>query len=107
MEEILYVFRCYIWLAKLALIEGGESSIGVFIALAKNTAIVFVKMPILEKCCDIEHYGEAKNYHQGSITVRAVLTVLRDMAGDSEVNRELQEEIDDLIRICKKVSDAG
>lgn len=107
LEEILYVFRCYIWLAKLALIEGGESSIGVFIALAKNTAIVFVKMPILEKCCDIEHYGEAKNYHQGSITVRAVLTVLRDMAGDSEVNRELQEEIDDLIRICKKVSDAG
>lgn len=107
LEEILYVFRCYIWLAKLALIEGGESSIGVSIALAKNTAIVFVKMPILEKCCDIEHYGEAKNYHQGSITVRAVLTVLRDMAGDSEVNRELQEEIDDLIRICKKVSDAG
>lgn len=29
------------------------------------------------------------------------------MAGDSKVNRELQEEIDDLIRICKKVSDAG
>lgn len=107
LEEILYVFRCYIWLAKLALIEGGESSIGVSIALAKNTAIVFVKMPILEKCCDIEHHGKAKNYHQGSITVRAVLTILRDMAGDSEVNRELQEEIDDLIRICKKVSDAG
>lgn len=107
LEEILYVFRCYIWLAKLALIEGGESSIGVSIALAKNTAIVFTKTPILEKCCDIEHYGEAKSYHQGSITVRAVLTVLRNMAGDSEVNRELQEEIDDLIRICKKVSDAG
>lgn len=107
LEEILYVFRCYIWLAKLALIEGGESSIGVSIALAKNTAIVFAKTPILEKCCDIEHYGKAKSYHQGSITVRAVLTVLRDMAGDSEVNRELQEEIDDLIRICKKVSDAG
>lgn len=107
LEEVLYVFRCYIWLAKLALIEGGESSIGVSIALAKNTAIVFTKTPILEKCCDIEHYGEAKSYHQGSITVRAVLTVLRDMAGDSKVNRELQEEIDDLIRICKKVSDAG
>lgn len=107
LEEILYVFRCYIWLAKLALIEGGESSIGVPMALAKNTAIVFTKTPILEKCCDIEHYGEAKSYHQDSITVRAVLTVLRDMAGDSEVNRELQEEIDDLIRICKKVSDAG
>lgn len=107
LEEILYVFRCYIWLTKLALIEGGESSIGVPIAAAKNTAIVFTKTPIIEKCCDIEHYGKAKNYHQGSITVRAVLTVLRDMAGDSEVNRELQEEIDDLIRICKKVSDAG
>ena len=107
LEEVLYVFRCYIWLAKLALIEGGESSIGVSIALAKNTAIVFTKTPILEKCCDIEHYGDAKSYHQGSITVRAVLTVLRDMAGDSKVNRELQEEIDDLIRICKKVSDAG
>ena len=80
LEEVLYVFRCYIWLAKLALIEGGESSIGISIALAKNTAIAFVKMPILEKCCSIEHYGEAKNYHQGSITARAVLTVLRDMA---------------------------
>lgn len=107
LEEILYVFRCYIWLAKLALIEGGESSIGVPIAAAKNTTIAFMKTPILEKCCDIEHYGEAKSYHQGSITVRAVLTVLRDMAGNSEVNRELQEEIDDLIRICKKISDAG
>lgn len=106
LEEILYVFRCYIWLAKLALIEGGESAIGISIALAKNTAIAFVKMPILEKCCSIEHYGEAKNYHQGSITARAVLTVLRDMAGDSEVNKELQEEIDDIIRISKNVSDA-
>lgn len=106
LEEILYVFRCYIWLAKLALIEGGESSIGVSIALAKNTAIVFAKTSILEKCCDIEHYGKAKSYHQGSITVRAILTVLRDMAGDSKINRDLQEEIDDLIRICKKVSDA-
>lgn len=106
LEEVLYVFRCYIWLAKLALIESGESSIGVPIAAAKNTTIAFVKMPILEKCCSIEHYGEAKNYHQGSITTRAVLTVLRDMAGDSEVNKELQEEIDDIIRISKNVSDA-
>ena len=106
LEEVLYVFRCYIWLAKLALIEGGESSIGVSIALAKNTAIVFAKTPILEKCCDIEHYGKAKNYHQGSITVRAVLTVLRDMAGDSKINRDMQEEIDDLIRISNKTSDA-
>lgn len=107
LNEVLYVFRCYIWLAKLALIEGRESSIGVPIALAKNTAIVFAKTPILEKCCDIEHYGKAKSYHQGSITVRAVLTVLRDMAGNSEVNKELQEEIDDIIRINKNVSDAG
>lgn len=106
LEEILYVFRCYIWLTKLALIEGGESSIGVSIALAKNTAIVFAKTPILQKCCDIKHYKKAKSYHQGSITVRAILTVLRDMAGDSEVNRDLQEEIDDLIRISNKASDA-
>lgn len=106
LEEILYVFRCYIWLTKLALIEGGESSIGVPIAAAKNTAIVFTKTPILEKCCDIEHYGKAKSYHQGSITARAVLTVLRDMAGDSKINRDLQEEIDDLIRISNKTSDA-
>lgn len=106
LEEVIYVFRCYIWLAKLALIEGRESSIGVPIALAKNTAIVFTKTPIIEKCCDIEHYGEAKSYHQGSITVRAVLTVLRDMAGDSEINKALQEEIDDLIRISNKESDA-
>lgn len=106
LEEVLYVFRCYIWLTKLALIEGRDSSIGVSIALAKNTAIVFAKTPILEKCCDIEHYGKAKSYHQGSIIVRAVLTVLRDMVGDSEINRDLQEEIDDLIRISNKVSDA-
>lgn len=106
LNEVLYVFRCYIWLAKLALIEGGESSIGVPIALAKNTAIVFAKTPILEKCCDIEHYGKAKSYHQGSITVRAVLTMLRNMAGNSEINRDLQEEIDDLIRISNKASDA-
>lgn len=106
LEEILYVFRCYIWLAKLALIEGGESSIGVPIAAAKNTAIVFTKTPILEKCCSIEHYGKAKSYHQGSITARAVLTMLRNMAGNSEINRDLQEEIDDLIRISSKASDA-
>ena len=67
---------------------------------------MFAKASILEKCCDIEHYGEAKNYHQGSITVKAVLTVLRDMAGDSEINKDLQEEIDDLIRISNKASDA-
>ena len=106
LNEVLYVFRCYIWLAKLALIEGGESSIGVPIAAAKNTAIVFTKTPILEKCCSIEHYGKAKSYHQGSITVRAVLTVLRDMAGDSKINRDIQEEIDDLIKISSKASDA-
>lgn len=106
LNEVLYVFRCYIWLAKLALIEGGESSICVPIAAAKNTAIVFTKTPILEKCCSIEHYGKAKSYHQGSITVRAVLTVLRNMAGDSEINRDLQEEIDGLIRISNKASDA-
>lgn len=106
LEEVLYVFRCYIWLAKLALIESGESSIGVPIAAAKNTTIAFMKTPILEKCCDIEHYGETKSYHQGSITVRAVLTVLRDMAGDSKINKGLQEEIDDLIRISNKASDA-
>lgn len=106
LEEVLYVFRCYIWLAKLALIEGRESSIGVPIVAAKNTAIVFTKTPILEKCCSIEHYGKAKSYHQGSITVRAVLTVLRDMAGYSKINRNLQEEIDDLIRISNKASDA-
>lgn len=106
LEEVLYVFRCYIWLAKLALIESGESSIGVPITLAKNSAIVFAKTPILEKCCDIEHYGKTKSYHQGNITVRAVLTVLRDMVGDSKINRDLQEEIDDLIRISNKASDA-
>lgn len=106
LNEVLYVFRCYIWLAKLALIEGGESSIGVPIAAAKNTAIVFTKTPILEKCCSIEPYGKAKSYHQGSITARAVLTVLRDMAGDSEINRDLQEEIDDLIRMGSNASDA-
>lgn len=99
LEEILYVFRSYIWLAKLALTEGGESAIGVPIAAAKNAAIAFMKAPILEKCNDLEYYRHAKEYHQGSITVRAVLTVLRYMTGNSEINRELQFEINNLIKI--------
>lgn len=93
LEEVLYVFRCYIWLAKLALIEGGESSIGVPIALAKNTAIAFMQTPILQECCDLEAYGKAKQYHENSISARAMLVVLQNMIGNSEINKELHEDV--------------
>lgn len=93
LEEVLYVFRCYIWLAKFALIEGGESSIGVPIALAKNTAIAFMQTPILQECCDLEAYGKAKQYHENSISARAMLVVLQNMIGNSEINKELHEDV--------------
>lgn len=54
LKEVLYVFRCNIWIAKIALIEAGESSIGLPVATAKNSAFAFIKTPILEK--SIPHF---------------------------------------------------
>lgn len=96
LEEILYVFRCYIWLAKLALIEGGESSISLPVATAKNSAFAFIKTPILEKCCTAEHYLDANEYLKGSIVARAIIFILQNMIGTSEVNKELREEIENM-----------
>ena len=98
LEEVLYVFRCYIWLAKLALIEVGESAIGVPAVQARNAAIAFMQTPILQECCDIKVYEKTKQYHRNSISARAMLTVLRNMIGNSEINKELQKEIETIIK---------
>ena len=98
MEEVLYVFRCYIWLAKLALIEGGESAIGVPTVQARNAAIVFIQAPILKECCNIDVYKKAGQYHKNNISVKAVLVVLQNMIGNSELNKELRKEIENTIR---------
>lgn len=98
LEEVLYVFRCYIWLAKLALIEGGESAIGVPTVQARNAAIVFIQAPILKECCNIDVYKKAGQYHKNNISVKAVLVVLQNMIGNSEINKELRKEIENTIR---------
>lgn len=98
LEEVLYVFRCYIWLAKLALIEVGESAIGVPAVQARNAAIVFMQTPILQECCDIKVYEKTKQYHRNSISARAMLAVLRNMIGNSEINKELCEDVEIIIR---------
>lgn len=96
LKEVLYVFRCNIWIAKIALIEAGESSIGLPVATAKNSAFAFIKTPILEKCCTAEHYLDANEYLKGSIVARAIIFILQDMIGTSEVNKELREEIESM-----------
>lgn len=98
LEEVLYVFRCYIWFAKLALIEVGESAIGVPAVQARNAAIVFMQTPILQECCDIKVYEKTKQYHRNSISARAMLAVLRNMIGNSEINKELCEDVETIIR---------
>lgn len=98
LNEVLYVFRCYIWLAKLALIEGGESAIGVPAVQARNAAIVFMQTPILQECCDIKVYEKTKQYHRSSISARAILAVLRNMIGNSEINKELREDVETIIK---------
>lgn len=98
LEEVLYVFRCYIWLAKLALIEVGENAIGVPVVQARNAAIVFMQTPILQECCDIKVYEKTKQYHRNSISARAMLAVLRNMIGNSEINKELCEDVETIIR---------
>lgn len=98
LEEVLYVFRCYIWLAKLALIEVGESTIGVPAVQARNAAIAFMQTPILQECCDIKVYEKTKQYHRNSISARAMLVVLQNMIGNSEINKELHEDVKNIIR---------
>ena len=98
LEEVLYVFRSYIWLAKLALIEVGESAIGVPAVQARNAAIVFMQTPILQECCDIKVYEKTKQYHRNSISARAILAVLRNMIGNSEINKELREDVETIIK---------
>ena len=98
LEEILYVYRSYIWLAKLALATDGEFAIGTPIAMALNAAIAFRQAPILHTCCGQEKHQRVGRYHGSGIVVRAMFVVLRDMVGDAEVNMELREEIESIIK---------
>lgn len=99
LEEILYVYRSYIWLAKLALVSDGEFAIGTPIAMALSAAIAFRQAPILHTCCDSENCQRVGHYHGSGIVVRAMFVLLRDMVGDAEVNRELREEIESIARL--------
>ena len=98
LEEILYVYRAYIWLAKLALVSDGEFAIGAPIAMALNAAAAFRQATILHDSCDSEKYQRVGRYHGSGIVVRAVFVLLRDMVGDAEANRELMEEIESIIK---------
>lgn len=101
LEEILYIYRSYIWLAKLALVSDGEFAIGAPIAMALNAATAFRQTPILHTCCDSENYQRSGSHHSSGIVVRAMFVVLRDMVGDAEVNRELRKEIEEAAIISK------
>lgn len=98
LEEMLYVYRSYIWLAKLALVSDGEFAIGVPIAMALNAAIAFRQVTILDACCDPENHQRVGRYHGSGIVLRAMFVLLRDMVGDAETNRELGEEIENNIK---------
>lgn len=97
LEEILYVYRSYIWLAKLALVSDGEFTIGAPIAMALNAAVAFRQATMLHDCCDSEKHQRVGRYHGSGIVVRALFVVLRDMVGNAEVNRELRDEIESII----------
>lgn len=98
LEEILYVYRSYIWLAKLALVSDGEFAIGAPIAMALSAAAAFRQATILHTCCDSEKHQHVGRYHGSSIVVRAMFVLLRDMAGNAEANRELREEMESIIK---------
>lgn len=98
LEEMLYVYRAYIWLAKLALVSDGEFAIGAPIAMALNAADAFRQATMLHDCCDYEKYQHVGSYYGSGIVVRAMFVVLRDMVGDAEINRELGEEIENNIK---------
>lgn len=98
LEEILYVYRAYIWLAKLALVSDSEFAIGAPIAMALNAAVAFRQATILHDSCDSEKYQRVGRYHGSGIVVRAMFVMLREMVGNAEVNRELGEEIENNIK---------
>lgn len=98
LEEILYVYRSYVWLAKLVLVSDGESAIGAPIAMALNAAVAFRQATILDACCDPENHQRVGRYHGSGIVLRAMFVLLRDMVGDAETNRELGEEIENNIK---------
>ncbi len=97
LKETQYIFKAYIWLAKLALIKYGESAIGIYANKALFAAIAYMISPMLEKCCDATFYSTVKAYHKKGITVRALFFVLRDMVGDSPANEDLKKAIDEII----------
>lgn len=101
LDEILYVYRSYIWFAKLALISDGEFAIGAPIAMALNAADAFRQATMLHNCCDYEKYQHVWSYHGSGIVVRAMFVVLRDMVGNAEINRELREEIENAATTAK------
>lgn len=98
LEEILYVYRSYVWLAKLVLVSDGEFAIGAPIAMALNAAVAFRQATILDACCDPENHQRVGRYHGSGIVLRAMFVLLRDMVGDAETNRELGEEIENNIK---------
>lgn len=98
LEEIIYVYRSYIWLAKLALVSDGEFAIRAPIAMALNAAIAFRKATILQDCCDPENCQRVGRYHSSGIVVRAMFVVLRDMVGNAEVNRKLRDDVESAIK---------
>ena len=101
LDEILYVYRSYIWFAKLALISDGEFAFGAPIAMALNAADAFRQATMLHNCCDYEKYQHVWSYHGSGIVVRAMFVVLRDMVGNAEINRELREEIENAATTAK------
>lgn len=97
LKETQYIFKAYIWLAKLALMKYGESAIGIYIRRALSAAIAYLNSPMLKKCCDTKSYEAIEAYHEKGVSVRALFFVLRDMVGDSPANEDLREVIDKII----------
>ena len=97
LKETQYIFKAYIWLAKLALKKYGESAIGVYVNGALLAAVAYMNSPMLKKCCDTTFYSYIEAYHKKGITVRALFFVLRDMVGESPANEDLKKAIDGII----------
>lgn len=90
LKETQYVFKAYIWLAKLALFSSGESAIGVFVRGALSAAIAYMYCPMLEKSCDEDVLKTVRIYHRRGMPVKALFIVLRDMVGNSSANVDLR-----------------
>lgn len=102
LEEILYIYRTYIWFAKLALIESGEFAIGTPIAMALNAVVAFRQATMLHACCDAENYQRVGQYHGSGIVVRAMFVVLRDMVGEADVNNGLREKVEHILNALRQ-----